>query len=121
MSKTAKSFIIISIVWTILLAMSAIFAGTNENIPHRFAGTYASDTVTLTFSGEVDVTAVCGDKTVTGTYMNGTTGTKLVVWMDFGEDCPEEFQYLVGDRENYLVYMVGDDYLEIDGVKYYKK
>ena len=121
MSKTAKSFIVIGTVWAILLFLAAIFAGTNENIPHRFDGTYASDTVTFTFSGSDKVTAVYGDVTATGTYMNGTTGTKLVVWMDFGDSCPEEFQHFVGDRENYLVYTVGDNYLEIDGVKYYKQ
>ena len=121
MSKTAKSFIIIAVIWAILLAMAGIFAGTNEHIPHRFSGTYASDTVSFTFSGKESVTAVCGDVTATGTYMNGTTGTKLVVWMDFGDNCPEEFQHFVGDRENYLVYTVGDDCLVIDGVTYYKQ
>lgn len=83
MSKTAKSFIIIGTIWAILLFLAATFAGTNENIPHRFSGTYASDTVTFTFSGSDKVTAVCGDVTATGTYMNGTTGTKLVVWIRY--------------------------------------
>lgn len=116
-----KTFVILSAIWILMLAGAIVLAGHNDNIPYRFDGTYASDTVSFTFSGHDDVTAVCGDVTVEGTYMNGTTGTKLVVWMDFGENCPEEFQHFVGDREHYLVYTVGEDYLEIDGVKYYKQ
>lgn len=116
-----KSFVVLSVIWVLLLAGAVILAGHNDHIPYRFDGTYASDTVSFTFSGHDSVTAVCGDVTAEGTYMNGTTGTVLVVWMDFGEDCPEEFQHFVGDRENYLVYTVGEDYLEIDGVKYYKQ
>ena len=116
-----KTFTILSVIWILLLVATVFLSGHNDRIPYRFDGTYASDTISFTFSGHDNVTAVCGDVTVEGTYMNGTTGTKLVVWMDFGDNCPEALQHFVGDREHYLVYTVGEDYLEIDGVKYYKQ
>lgn len=120
-----KVFVIMSAIWLVMLIGAGILAGHNDHIPYRFDGTYASEDISFTFSGKEDVVAICGDVTAEGTYMNGTTGTKLVVWMDFGENCPEQLQHFEGDRENYLVYIVsedaGGDYLEIDGVKYYKQ
>lgn len=116
-----KVFAIMSVIWVLMLGGAVILAGHNDNIPYRFDGTYASDEISFAFSGKEKVVATCGDVTVEGTYMNGTTGTKLVVWMDFGDNCPEALQHFVGDREHYLVYTVGEDYLEIDGVKYYKQ
>ena len=121
MKNTKRTFVILSAIWIVLLIIAFVTAGHNDKIPYRFDGTYASDEISFTFSGKEKVVATCGDVTVEGTYMNGTTGTKLVVWMDFGDNCPEQLQRFVGDREHYLVYTVGEDYLEIDGVKYYKQ
>lgn len=120
-----KVLILIIVVFAALMLAAPFVAGRNLMTPKVLKDTWSSDAVSLTFTGRSGVTAVCGDVTVEGTYVNGTTGTKLVIWFDLGEDCPEELQFLVSTRENYLVYSEGEDnngkYMEIDGVKYYKQ
>jgi len=120
-----KVLIAIIILFAALMLVAPFVAGRNLLTPKVLKNTWASETVSLSFSGRDQVTAVCGSETVEGIYVNGTTGTKLVIWFDFGENCPEELQFLESSRENYLVYSEGEDdggkYMEIDGVKYYKQ
>ena len=120
-----KVLIVIIVLFAALMLIAPFVAGQNLLTPKVLKDTWASETVSLSFSGRDKVTAVCGGKTVEGTYVNGTTGTRLVIWFDFGEGCPEELQSLESTRENYLVYSEGEDgngkYMEIDGVKYYKQ
>lgn len=120
-----KVLILIIVIFAVLMLAAPFVAGRNLLTPKVLKDTWASETASLTFAGRDEVTAVCGDMTVEGTYVNGTTGTKLVIWFDFGEDCPEELQFLESTRESYLVYSDGEDsngkYMEIDGVKYYKQ
>lgn len=122
-----KNIVLISLVVLLAVMMIAapFVAGTNLLTPKVLKNTWVSDTVSLTFTDRDGVTAVCGDVTVEGTYVNGTTGTKLVIWFDLGESCPEQLKFLESTRENYLVYSEGEDqngkYMEIDGVKYYKQ
>lgn len=120
-----KVLILIIVIFAALMLAAPFVAGRNLMTPKVLKNTWASETVSLSFSGRDEVTVVCGDVTVEGTYVNGTTGTKLVIWFDLGENCPEELQFLESTRENYLVYSEGEDdsgkYMEIDGVKYYKQ
>lgn len=120
-----KVLILIIVIFAALMLAAPFVAGRNLMTPKVLKDTWASETVSLSFSGRDEVTVVCGDVTVEGTYVNGTTGTKLVIWFDLGENCPEELQFLESTRENYLVYSEGEDdngkYMEIDGVKYYKQ
>ena len=120
-----KVLILIIVIFAALMLAAPFVAGRNLMTPKVLKDTWASETVSLSFSGRDEVTVVCGDVTVEGTYVNGTTGTKLVIWFDLGENCPEELQFLESTRDNYLVYSEGEDdsgkYMEIDGVKYYKQ
>lgn len=120
-----KVLILIIVIFAALMLAAPFVAGRNLMTPKVLKDTWASETVSLSFSGRDEVTVVCGDVTVEGTYVNGTTGTKLVIWFDLGENCQEELQFLESTRENYLVYSEGEDdsgkYMEIDGVKYYKQ
>lgn len=120
-----KVLILIIVIFAALMLAAPFVAGRNLLTPKVLKDTWESETVSLTFAGRDKVTAVCGDVTVEGTYVNGTTGTKLVIWFDLGENCPEALQFLESTRENYLVYSEGEDdsgkYMEIDGVKYYKQ
>lgn len=120
-----KVLIAIIILFAALMLVAPFVAGRNLLTPKVLKNTWASETVSLSFSGRDQVTAVYGDETVEGTYVNGTTGTKLVIWFDFGKNCPEGLQFLESTRESYLVYSEGEDnggkYMEIDGVKYYKQ
>lgn len=120
-----KVLIAIVILFAALMLIAPFVAGRNLLTPKVLKGTWESETVSLSFSGRDRVTAVCGGETVEGIYVNGTTGTKLVIWFDFGENCPEALQFLESTRESYLAYSEGEDnsgkYMEIDGVKYYKQ
>lgn len=120
-----KALIFIIVVFTVLLIAAPFVSGQNPLTPRVLKDTWVSDTVTLTFSGRDEVTFVCGDKTVEGGYVNGTTGTTLVIWFDLGDNCPEELKFLESTREDFLPYSTGTDttgeYMEIDGVKYYKQ
>lgn len=120
-----KVLILIIVIFAALMLAAPFVAGRNLLTPKVLKDTWETESVSLTFSGRDEVTVVCGDVTVEGTYVNGTTGTKLVIWFDLGENCPEELQFLESTRENYLVYSEGEDdngkYMEIDGVKYYKQ
>ena len=120
-----KVLIAVIILLAELMLSAPFVAGQNLLTPKVLKDAWASETVSLSFSGRDQVTAVCGEKTVEGTYVNGTTGTKLVIWFDFGENYPEELQSLESTRENYLVYSEGEDnngkYLEINGATSYKQ
>lgn len=120
-----KVLILIIVIFAVLMLAAPFVAGRNLLTPKVLKDTWASETVSLTFAGRDKVTALCGGETVEGTYVNGTTGTKLVIWFDFGKNCPEGLQFLESTRESYLVYSEGEDnggkYMEIDGVKYYKQ
>lgn len=120
-----KGMILAVVILAVLMISAPIVAGQNLMTPRVLKGTWASDAVSLTFEGRDKATAVCGDITAEGTYINGTTGTKLVIWFDFGENCPDTLKLLESSRQDYLVYATGEDqqgdYMEIDGVKYYKQ
>ena len=123
--KQNLSIVIIAIVAAIAILAAPFICGQNPLTPRVLKDTWASSEITLTFSARDEVKVEYGDVVVEGTYTNGTTGQNLVIWMELGEDCPEELKFFEGDRENYLKYSVGKDetgkYMEIDGVKYYKQ
>lgn len=120
-----KVLVAIIVVYAIIMLAGPLVSGKNLLTPKVLKHTWESESVSLTFSGRDKVSVTCGDVTIEGTYVNGTTGTTLVIWFDLGENCPEQLQFLESTREDYLKYSTGEDeagdYMEIDGVKYYKK
>ena len=120
-----KGLVFIIVVFAVVMLAAPLICGPSTTVPKVLKDTWVSEEVSLTFSGRDEVKAVWGDKVVEGTYINGTTGTYFVIWMDLGEECPEELQFLESTREDYLIYAHGEDetgeYMEIDGVKYYKE
>ena len=120
-----KVLIAIIALYAVIMLLGPVVSGKNDLTPKVLKHTWASESVSMTFSGRDQVSVTCGDATVEGTYVNGTTGTTLVIWFDLGENCPEALQFLESTREEYLTYSVGEDdsgdYMEIGGIKYYKK
>ena len=120
-----KVLIAIIVLYALVMLAAPFVSGENLLTPKVLKDTWESEAVSLSFSGRDKVTVTCGSSTLEGTYTNGTTGTTLVIWFDLGDNCPEELTFLEGTRENYLPYTVGQDdsgdYMEIGGVKYYKK
>ena len=120
-----KVLIAIIVLYALVMLAGPVVSGKNLLTPKVLKNTWESEEVSLSFSGRDKVTVTCGDTTLEGTYVNGTTGTTLVIWFDLGDSCPEELKFLESTREDYLPYSVGEDatgeYMEIDGVKYYKK
>ena len=119
-----KVLIAIIALYAVIMFMAPFISGKNDLTPRVLKNTWESESVSLTFSGRDKVTVSDGSVTVEGNYVNGTTGTTLVIWFDLGEGCPEALQFLESSREDYLTYTVGKDdtgnYMEIDGIKYYK-
>lgn len=119
-----KVLIAIIALYAVIMFMAPFISGKNDLTPRVLKNTWESESVSLTFSGRDKVTVSNGSVTVEGNYVNGTTGTTLVIWFDLGEGCPEALQFLESSREDYLTYTVGEDdtgnYMEIDGIKYYK-
>ena len=119
-----KVLIAIIALYAVIMFMAPFISGKNDLTPRVLKNTWESESVSLTFSGRDKVTVSNGTVTVEGNYVNGTTGTTLVIWFDLGEGCPEALQFLESSREDYLTYTVGEDdtgnYMEIDGIKYYK-
>ena len=119
-----KVLIAIIALYAVIMFMAPFISGKNDLTPRVLKNTWESESVSLTFSGRDKVTVSNGSVTVEGNYVNGTTGTTLVIWFDLGEGCPEALQFLESSREDYLTYTVGEDdtgnYMEIDGTKYYK-
>ncbi len=126
-----KALIIVGIVVAVLvvgyLALALLSGG---NAPDALSGTYSDGTITLVFDGKGNLTATCGEVSATGTYGNGTTGENLVIWMPFGDSCPEEFANLNSTLDYCLRYTEGTDdtgaYIEITGndgtaMKFYKQ
>lgn len=120
-----KVLVAIIALYAVVMFIAPFVSGKNLLTPKVLRNTWESSEVSMTFSGRDKVTVTCGGTTVEGTYVNGTTGTTLVIWFDLGENCPDSLDFLESTRENYLTYSVGEDatgdYMEIDGVKYYKK
>ena len=119
-----KVLIAIIALYAVIMFMAPFISGKNDLTPRVLKNTWESESVSLTFSGRDKVIVSNGSVTVEGNYVNGTTGTTLVIWFDLGEGCPEALQFLESSREDYLTYTVGEDdtgnYMEIDGIKYYK-
>ena len=119
-----KVLIAIIALYAVIMFMAPFISGKNDLTPRVLKNTWESESVSLTFSGRDKVIVSNGTVTVEGNYVNGTTGTTLVIWFDLGEGCPEALQFLESSREDYLTYTVGEDdtgnYMEIDGIKYYK-
>ena len=119
-----KVLIAIIALYAVIMFMAPFISGKNDLTPRVLKNTWESESVSLSFSGRDKVTVSNGSVTVEGNYVNGTTGTTLVIWFDLGEGCPEALQFLESSREEYFTYTVGEDaagdYMEIDGVKYYK-
>lgn len=119
-----KVLIAIIALYALIMFMAPFIAGKNDLTPRVLKNTWESESVSLSFSGRDKVTVSNGSVTVEGNYVNGTTGTTMVIWFDLGENCPEELKFLESSREEYLTYTVGEDatgnYMEIDGTKYYK-
>ena len=120
-----KVLIAIIVLYAVIMLLGPVVSGKNLLTPKVLKNTWESENVSMTFSGRDRVEITCDGTTAEGTYVNGTTGTTLVIWFDLGENCPAELQFLESTREDYLPYSVGKDetgsYMEIDGVKYYKK
>ena len=119
-----KVLIAIIALYAVIMFMAPFISGKNDLTPRVLKNTWESESVSLTFSGRDKVTVSDGSVTVEGKYVNGTTGTTLVIWFELGENCPEALEFLQGSRENYLTYTVGEDatgdFMEIGGTKYYK-
>ena len=119
-----KVLIAIIALYAVIMFMAPFISGKNDLTPRVLKITWESESVSLTFSGRDKVTVSDGSVTVEGKYVNGTTGTTLVIWFELGENCPEALEFLQGSRENYLTYTVGEDatgdFMEIGGTKYYK-
>ena len=119
-----KVLIAIIALYAVIMFIAPFISGKNDLTPRVLRNTWESESVSLTFSGRDKVTVSNGSVTVEGHYVNGTTGTTLVIWFDLGEGCPEALQFLESSREEYFTYTVGEDaagdYMEIDGIKYYK-
>lgn len=119
-----KVLIAIIALYAVIMFMAPFISGKNDLTPRVLKHTWESESVSLTFSGRDKVTVSNGSVTVEGKYVNGTTGTTLVIWFELGENCPEALEFLQGSRENYLTYTVGEDatgdFMEIGGTKYYK-
>ncbi len=120
-----KVLVAIIVVYAIIMLAGPFVSGKNLLTPKVLKHTWESESISMTFSGRDKVSITCGDVTLEGNYVNGTTGTTLVIWFDLGANCPEQLQFLESTREDYLKYSTGEDeagdYMEIDGVKYYKK
>lgn len=125
MKKTISALMVCALVLSIALACAGC-----GNVPDPLNGTYSDGTITLVFDDKGNLTATCGDVTATGTYGNGTTGENLVIWMPFGDSCPEEFANLNSTLDYCLRYTEGTDdtgsYIEITGndgtaMKFYKQ
>ena len=120
-----KVLVAIIVLYALVMLAGPFVSGKNLLTPKVLKDTWASDSISLSFSGRDQVTVTWGDTTLEGTYVNGTTGTTLAIWFDLGENCPEELAFLESSREDFLPYTVGEDasgdYMEIDGIKYYKQ
>ena len=119
-----KVLIAIIALYAVIMFMAPFISGKNDLTPRVLKNTWESESVSLSFSGRDKVTVSNGSVTVEGNYVNGTTGTTLVIWFDLGENCPEALAFLQSTREEYFTYTVGEDatgdYMEIGGTKYYK-
>ncbi|MBQ5953045.1 MAG: hypothetical protein IJL47_03240 [Lachnospiraceae bacterium] len=123
-AKKDIGYIILVAVFAVLVIAAPFITGKSKTAPKVLHHTWASDTVELTFSGKDKVVAVVDGNEYEGTYVNGTTGTNLVIWMHF-DNAPDSLSFLESTRENYLIYSeVSDDsghYMLIDGIKYFRK
>lgn len=122
--KKDIGYMILVAVFAVLIIAAPFITGKSKTAPKVLHHNWASDTVELTFSGRDKVVAVVDGKEYEGTYVNGTTGSNLVIWMHF-ENAPESLAFLESTRENYLIYSEVSDnsghYMLIDGVKYFRK
>ena len=101
-----KVLIAIIALYALIMFMAPFIAGKNDLTPRVLKNTWESESVSLSFSGRDKVTVSNGSVTVEGNYVNGTTGTTMVIWFDLGENCPEELKFLESSREEYLTYTV---------------